>query len=268
MRAVSAVGYPVRESWLNLPIPKCYRVWCIKVFGFRGLRNKTGFVYKPEDDLGEFLGASPGDTVSTPSKSPPYIVVNHDLAHIIMARWPGQLWRVRVLERVTTDFRLMKATRAWAVEVLEPLPSHLPFGPHGSQVAKVIDAAGRVSIDDVAKLASERHEKAREILTRRGKRLSGGHLHHVDDPWSVIGPASSLLGTHFSRRAEALVGDCRAFAEYSFDPEGAYLVEPWSTALDKLYDIAYASGAPDLFSDEEKSMLMHGAWSTSIFQTG
>lgn len=238
------------------------------MFGFRGLRKKAGFVYKSEDDLSEFLHAGPGDVVSTPSKAPPYIVVDHDLERIIMARWPGRLWRVRVLKRVTTDFQLRNATRAWAVEILEQLPSHLPFGSHGAQVAKVIDAAGRVSIDDVSKLASERHEKAGEVLARQGGRLSGGSLHHVDDPPSLIGPASSLLGTHFSRRAEALVGYRGAFAEYDFDPEGAYLVEPWSTALDKLYDIAYASGAPDRFSDEEKSILMHGTWATSISRAG
>lgn len=60
-----------------------------------------GYVYVPEESQEPMKQASRGARVSLPERKPPYIVMDHGLASVVVAQWPGRLWQLRVLEPVT-----------------------------------------------------------------------------------------------------------------------------------------------------------------------
>ena len=62
------------------------------------IRVIDGFVYVPDSDSGVFAGAARGMVLRKPDRSPPWIVVDHAIESAVIARWPGRLWRVVVLD--------------------------------------------------------------------------------------------------------------------------------------------------------------------------
>src|SRR5262249_15552613 len=55
---------------------------------------QRGYVYVGCDDPGAMAEAKPGARAQIAGRSPPWIVVDHDLASVTVARWPGVLWHV------------------------------------------------------------------------------------------------------------------------------------------------------------------------------
>ena len=60
-------------------------------------RSTQGVVYVSELEDGPMKNASVGSTVRNPDKRPPWIVVNHSLQSVIVAKWPGKLWKVEII---------------------------------------------------------------------------------------------------------------------------------------------------------------------------
>ena len=60
-----------------------------------------GFVYTSREDKGPMAGAAPGLLVRLAGRGSPWIVVDHELASVVLARWPGRLWEVDIVDAVT-----------------------------------------------------------------------------------------------------------------------------------------------------------------------
>ena len=238
-------------------------------------------MYVPYDDPGPMISAVPGQRVTKPTLEPPWIVVNHALEAVVVARWPGRLFRVAVVPprseaEAATMTRIAQGllatagySRALAVDVVEELPAATVFGLHGDAVVAVLTFTASLTEDVAADLASRRDPGAARAYRAAWHRwLSGAHreaadrdppglltLHGADRTGSpinngfvvlhdVVQSAAKLRGT------DALVVD---------EDGDLVLAEPWLTAESALIEAAMALGAPDLVTAVEAEALT-AAW--------
>ena len=244
-----------------------------------------GYVYMPDDTPGPMADAGPGVVVSIEDRKPPWIVVDHDLGAVHVARWPGRLWRVEIVDAVSdADVRragsahpLKSAayTRAVSVRVVDALDASSLFGENGSAVSAVLDAAARLTRRDAEALASGRHPEAGEVYGRawrRWHRQMGLPLGHHDADWDgvlAVGGAgvrspvnSGLTLVHSAVLSRA--GDVDRQRATRADDDGAtVLLDPWSTADLSLLEAAVAVGAPALLDRRDRETLVRG-WITAF----
>jgi hypothetical protein len=241
--------------------------------------SNKGYVYAPLENPGAMAGAAPGVCVRNADRGPPWIVVDHGLQSVIVSKWPGRLWRVEIIDRVS-DADLRSAgqsplradapyTRAVAVDVLEEAPVAALFGAHGAAVCEVIAAAGEVDLDGARRLAAARPREAadaysrawatwlaREDLRSRDRIVPEGTL--AVPTGRSRSPIESGLGVVYGqlfRRARAVCGDAATVS----DEDDTWLAEPWNGAAAALLDAALAFGAPDVIDDADREILTR-AW--------
>lgn len=223
--------------------------------------------------------ARAGDTVHVEGRGPPWIVVDREPAGAILARWPGRLWRVRIEEAATehdqrnfggTPLPYVRYTRCISVAVEAEEDVAILFGTYGSSVLRVLEQASRISRAHAEVLAANRHPNAaaaqdrvwRNWLRQRGQSDDihdqyDGTLQMGGQSWgSPINQGLSVLHDIVFRRAKHLDGD----AATESDDEDVWLVQPWSEADRVIGDAALALGAPELMTDEDRDILLHG-WS-------
>jgi hypothetical protein len=246
-------------------------------------RPPRGYVYVSEIDAGPMAGAALGHHVQIPGRSPPWIVVHRDLISVSVAHWPGRLWLVEIVDPISADDLTAAGhkplrddaayTRAAGVKVLHGMPIAALFGSHGAQVCAVVEAATGLSLERALALADARHRDAGGAQTRMWKRwlsrqkmppdkrsiaarpdLDGVLAVHEVQSRSPIGGGLLVLSGEVGRRAEAISGSS-AWTTDDADPEGRWLVEPWSKATLALLDAALAFGASDFMSREDRSIL-------------
>jgi hypothetical protein len=247
----------------------------------------AGFVYVSDDTSGPMAHVTVGKRVATGSLEPPWIVVDHSLERIIVARWPGRLFRVAIVPPRTDEEKaaMRRAaselqptagyTRALAVDMLEELPPSILFGPHGGAVVDVINVSRFLTEDTAARLASARHPTAADAYRRAWAQwLSADQERPVSEDHDVAG----TLAAHASGRSGSPIGAglmvaYRAVTDsarlrgkadaITIDDEGDELIsEPWSTAMAALLDAAMAVGAPDLVGDD--AAVLTAAWRAVI----
>ena len=228
-----------------------------------------GYVYAPDSDPGPLAGAKAGAVVRRPDPSPPWIVVDHAIESTLVARWPGRLWRVEVLDVGGIEQASARAnyTRALAVRVLEEIPACRLFGERGEQVAAVVRVACRLDLPAAERLAESRPPDAdgaysrcwHRWLTRDGR----GPAAENDDYSGTLAAGSggarspvncglTLLHREVWDRAEAIQGP----AAFVLDEEGERSLGPvWSRAAAALLDAAVALGAPSLVPPEDAAVL-------------
>lgn len=247
--------------------------------GLNTAKRTKGYAYVPAEDGGPMAFAKTGATVRTAKRGSPWIVVNHELSSVTVAKWPGRLWSVEVTDPATAKDQALAGgppissaqyTRAVAVQIAEELPSSMLFGPHGDAVSTVIDVARTLSADQAAKLSAARHPDAgraydrcwRVWLKNRGLQdaeaddsLDGTLATGGVRPASPINSGLSVLHNELFRRATALSGD----AATGTDGDDTWLVEPWRGACAALLDVALASGAPELVGSTDGDILTF-AW--------
>ena len=121
-----------------------------------------GYVYVADEHEVVMTRAAPGARIELPSRSPPWIVVDHAIDSVLVARWPGKLWFVVDVDANGIDQANPNAhyTRAYAVTVQRQIPSWKLFGDYGKSVCSVIAAAAQLSVDQVRMLANLRHPDA------------------------------------------------------------------------------------------------------------
>src|SRR5829696_694432 len=105
-----------------------------------GDRPRHGFVYVPVVNTGPMANAEAGRMVRIPGRGPPWIAVDHEVSSVVMARWPGRLWAVEIVDPITgQDLKTAGQvglrpdagyTRAAAVRILQAVPVATLFGPH------------------------------------------------------------------------------------------------------------------------------------------
>jgi hypothetical protein len=238
-----------------------------------------GYVYAPDCQDGPMTGARTGVTIRKSRHGPPWIVVDHDVFSVVVARWPGRLWRVQVIEPAPDEDQPLgppklplRYTRAEAVQVEEELPVSFLFGPHGAAVCAIIDAAKTLSVEQAAALSSTRHPKAGQAYSRiwkawlkdRGSSQADAQDDHEGTlalgaypPTSPVNSGLAVMANELHRRAVSLCGDAATVTDW----EETWLARPWSGAQAALLDAALALGAPDFTSTADREILTH-AWRT------
>jgi hypothetical protein len=231
-------------------------------------KSIRGFAYVSAVDDGPMQGATAGATVENTDGGPPWIVVDHAIESVVIARWPGRLWEVEVARAAATQASAhARYTRAVAVRVLREHPVENLFGAHGRDVCAVIETARRVTLEDVARLADAVHPRARAAYGAAWRRWlgSGGPGDHEDtlaagDGRSAIGSGFTVLYGVLSERAHELTGD----AAFVVDDEGNRSLTPvWAAATDAFLHAAMAFGTPEL-TPAADAELLKAAWSTLI----
>ncbi len=241
-------------------------------------------MYAADVKPGPLAGAAIGDRVRTPFPGPPWIVVDHAIETVVVARWPGRLLRVAsvppageaerdALDRAAENLRADAGyTRVLAVDVLAELPPWTLFGEHGEAVADVLERASRLNMPDARDLAAARHQEADSAYSRTWQRWLDRQPNGA--PYRA-GDHSRLLAVPGAGRAGSPVGHgltltwtcvrdaarrCEGTAAFTVDAEGdETLLEPWATAASALLDAAMALGAPDLAGSADAAVLTR-AW--------
>ena len=222
--------------------------------------------------------AREGDVVRLPDRGPSWIVVDFDLSKVVVARWPGKLWRVRIQEAANPRDQdavggppTNQATyvRVISVEVVVEESPHLLFGAHGAKLLPLLESAARLSHSDADLLANARHPAAATAYDRVMRRwakhqnitISSDALDGVlkIDGGSPINGALSVLYRIINDRAHAMDG---AKASTVTDDE-VYLAEPWASAAKVMLDAALALGAPHLAEGRDREALLSGWLSLS-----
>lgn len=245
-------------------------------------RARQGFVYVPLTASGPMAQAEPGQTVRIPGRGPPWIVVDHELSSVVVARWPGRLWAVEIVDAVTPQDgapRLSAGagyTRAAAVRVLYAVSVATLFGARGEETCAVIEAAAALTLDQATRLREGRHRDAGAAQIRVWRRwlvrenialdryndLDGTLAIGASKAGSPIGMAPRVIHGEVGRRAEKLAGPSVWLVDDA-DPEGAFLADPWCAASTALLDVALALGAPELVGQHDKDILT-AAWLNAI----
>ena len=131
-----------------------------------GVGPRQGFIYVSVVDSGAMAKAEAGGAVRIPGRGPPWIAVDHGLSSVVVARWPGRLWAVEIVDAVTAQDCAggLRAdagyTRAVAVKILHAVPVATPCGAHGAEVCAAIEAAARLDLAGAGRLAEMRHPRA------------------------------------------------------------------------------------------------------------
>jgi hypothetical protein len=232
----------------------------------------NGYVYVPNTDVGVFAGATGGIVVRKPDRLPPWIVVDHGIESAVVARWPGRLWRVTVLDADGVEQPSAHAnyTRALAVKVVEEVPVARLFGDHGEAVVAVLSFATHLDVTMAKRLAELRHPDADQAYSRAWHRWldrAGGVSDYSESDFGGTlaagqGPSRSPLNCGLSlvyravwECAEAAVG-AGAFVK---DDEGERALDTvWNAAASALLDAAMALGAPSTVSED--AVILTVAW--------
>jgi hypothetical protein len=235
-------------------------------------KSTDGYVYVPDSDPGVFAGATPGMVVRKPDRSPPWIVVDHAIESAVIARWPGRLWRVVVLDAdgIEQASAYANYTRALAVTIVEEVPTSRLFGEHGEAVVAVLSFAIRLDAATAERLAELRHPDANQAYSRAFRRwldrVGYGSVHGASDFSGTLevgqAPSRSPLNCGLSLvyrtvwdRAKVVVGP-GAFVK---DDEGERaLGRIWGAAASALLDAAMALGAPLVVSED--AAVLTAAW--------
>lgn len=231
-----------------------------------------GFVYVGQGDNGPMLRAKAGNLVDVPGHGPPWIVVDQTPATVIVADWPGRLWRVQIVEAAEAKdqppLASARYTRAVAVRVVqEENPAQL-FGPEGEAVLRVLDAASKLERPRAEVLASRRDPDAAAVkdkvwriwIDRRGPdaAIDPETADGIVTCGSPINSGLSVLYQVIFDRAKSLEGE----AAIEDDGEDIWLVAPWNGAAAALADAALALGAPSMIGPEDREILLR-AWQST-----
>jgi hypothetical protein len=250
-------------------------------------QGREGFVYVSREEAGAMRQAREGAILRSPGRGPPWIVVAHSLSSVVVARWPGRLWRVKVVEAATARDQKRTGgpprpgagyTRAIAVEILREEDAWTLFGARGRNLVPVFDAAAALDREQALRLGSARHPQAplavdrawRAWMTESGIPLEGrgsfdGVLYlGATDAWRPATPAwpspvnQGLSALHHVVFTRAVALDGKAARATDEDDDG-WLAPPWDGAVLALLDAALALGAPAFVGEADREILTH-AW--------
>ena len=232
-----------------------------------------GYIYVPDDEVGPLSQACTGAVVCNKDRTPPWIVVDHSIADVIVARWPGKLWRVTNIDAEGIEQASQHAhyTRAMAVTVCEEVPASRLFGEHGAAVCSIITIASQLDSDLVQALAASRHPDAGDAFSRAWVQWlaelgrSSDHLRqNCSRTLAIGGPGKrspincgfTVLHRVIWERADSVVGST-AFLD---DEEGEKFLEPtWASTSNAMSEAAMAMGAPMLSGTHDRLILL-AAW--------
>lgn len=219
--------------------------------------------------------------VARAQAQPPWLVVDQALDSIVIgSRWPGQLWRVRVVK--LGDMSGLVADpgywRAVTVELLDELPLSVLFGPQGEAVLDIIQKIDTLTRAQAQALADNVPHDAWMAYSRAWMRWSrqneAGEPGAGDaDEWRGVLAASRrgdkarspihsgflLIHSQLRQRAARVEGD-GAFILVEEDGETEQTLNPlWQGACDALLFAAMARAAPQYVSEDD-ALTLAQAW--------
>jgi hypothetical protein len=252
-----------------------------KILPFRRKQadGRVGFIYAPDGETGPMSEAQPGQIVRVEGRGPPWIVVDEVPASIVLAKWPGTLWRAMIVEAATADDQRSRGgpplpyaryTRCIAVEILGKEDLSMLFGEHGQEVLAVLERATLLTRDQALNLSSGRHNEASDAYERAFRRWANAegigieaHDGNLDGTLKIgsmpaespVNEGLSLIHLTVFDRAKAVDGSIATHIDERGDED---LVEPWSGAGAVLLDAALALGAPDFVNERDRHILTEG----------
>lgn len=232
------------------------------------LSPQDGYFFVPDDADDVTATAATGETLRLPSRAPPWLIVDHAIETIVVARWPGRLWRVDAVDADGIDQPAPPAqyARVAALRLGEELPAWRLFGERGQSVAAVIAAASRVEIEDVEALAASRDPDAGRAYARAWRRwltsigvgrvdigddLDGTLAIPVNGRQSPINYGFAVISRALEARAESLVGDA---AFVTTDDGERWLERTWSAAACALLEAAMSFGSPEASREDAPTL--------------
>ncbi len=244
-----------------------------RIFAFSRQKadGRVGYSYVAKTDDGPMSCAQKGQIIRVEGKGPPWVVVDEAPTTAILARWPGRLWKVVIIEAAPEKDQpraYARYVRALAVEVIdEQDPAHL-FGEHGAGVLTILDQAEQLTHETALKLSSARHPDAPAAYDRAFRRWADtegieiGYDGSLDSSLRVgskphgspIYEGLSVLHTVVFQRAKIIDGE----AATTIDDYDEYPNEPWHEAGAVLADAALAMGAGNLIGAVDRSVLISG----------
>lgn len=220
-----------------------------------------------------------GKCLRLPSRKPPWIVVDHHVETVIVARWPGRLWTAEATDPVSdadlpsASHRLVSNvwyTRAVAVTLIEELPTARLFGAHGENVCAVIEEAGRLNPDRALQFQRALDPDSGGAYSRAWTKwlptIDSRIQACADDCSSVLGVGAmrgspinggfALIDSEVRKRARTVAGE----AAFIVDEDGEEsIASPWSEASSALLHAAMCFGAPEFISHTDRGILAR-AW--------
>lgn len=226
-----------------------------------------------------------GSRVKLARAVPPWIVVDRSFSTIaIGSRWPGQLWRVQVLELGDMSGLVAQPGywRAAAIELLEALPLSALFGANGAAVLDILAQIGQLSRAQAEALDRNLDPDAWAAYSRAWMEWSqsGAESRSTqEEEWrgtlaasrasdkarSPIHSGFLLIHAQLRQRALNLDGD-GAFRLVEEDGQTEQVLAPlWQNACDAFLFAAMALAAPQYVSTADGAVLTQ-AWH-SVFPT-
>jgi hypothetical protein len=248
-------------------------------FRRRKTDGRIGFIYVPDGETGPMSRAQQGVVVRVEGRGPPWIVVDEVQESIVLTKWPGTLWKARIVEAATAEDQRSRGgpplpyaryTRCISVEILGKEDPSALFGEHGQEVLAVLERARLLTRDQALALSSARHHEASDAYDRAFRCWAEAEHISVEahddnlDGTLMIGsmPAKSPINNGLSLiyqtvfdRAKAVEGSSATHVDEWGDVE---LVEPWSGAGTVLLDAALGRGAPDFVEERDRHILTMG----------
>ncbi|MDA3650203.1 hypothetical protein LZ318_40020 [Saccharopolyspora indica] len=244
----------------------------------------SGFIFVDQEAPDYLKEAAAGSRVTLPSFEPPWLVVDHSLDRVVVARWPGRLFRAEIVPPATDAERAAMAraaerlssdagyTRAVSIDLVEEISPTVLFGPHGDAVRAVLEAGCALDEESARRLASARQPAADHAYSAAWERWLGeqpnGAVYQGQSHASIVaisgaGPSESPIGHGFSVLSRAVYESARlrgGESAHARDEDGDWvLLDPWRTASAALLDAAMALGAPHLVG-ERTGTLLTKAW--------
>lgn len=230
---------------------------------------ECGFIYVADSKPGRLQNAKAGDIIANPDDGPPWIVLYPRLKDVLVARWPGTLWLAQVIKRLEPQDHRGNYIRCISVKFIREMDTHLLFGPNGKDVETVLKYALNINRAQALNLSKNRHENAKALQSagwhRWQEKVKGedntpdrdmsGVVKGANNLNSPVGHGLSLAHRGVWDAAKRIDGEA-AFEE---NEEEMWLIEPWAGAGSVMLDTVWAMGAPELFDEDEREVLLQ-AW--------
>jgi len=229
----------------------------------------TGYIYCPMDKLGLFQNCSAGQVISKADDNPTWIIVDHSFGDVVIAKWPGRLWRAEVLVPLEPQAHTGNYTRCVSVKIIKEVETEILFGEFGAKIEEILHFSSALKLPTAHRLAAARHKDVKGIISKGWYRwmekngiadstpdenmdavLMVGNGAHT----SPIGHGLALVHSGVWESALREMGD----TAFKRDDEEIWLSPPWSNATDALMEAAWALGAPELFCTTEIEILLEG----------
>ena len=246
----------------------------MKLFNFNK-KTIQGYVYASKEENELFKGAITGDLVIKKDKKPPYIVVDHTLDTKIITQWPGNLFKVEVLnpsKEKGINKGLVKNvwyTRTLGVKIIDEVNISELFGRNGQKVEQIIDFTRNITEEKVLELSKYSEKENRDLFTKAWRNwimlYNKNHPYLNDEHYNTISLSPenqrysspikeglSIISSQFGIRARELVGE----TAFGVDEEGELYLQPiWANAVEKILHAGMSYASDEIITEIERQNL-------------